>query len=132
MTRITCHEDADELLDESASLWRITAAPLVWAAHFLFCYVGAAIWCAKIGSAEGLWALRLSILGLTVLALAAIFWIGWRSRDLSTAGEVAPMELRKPRHRHRFLSHAAFLLAIISFVGVVYVAMPALFIGTCR
>ena len=38
----------------------------------------------------------------------------------------------KPEDRHRFLGHAAFLLSIISFIGVVFVSLPLLFIGGCR
>lgn len=123
---MTERTDSDEFLDESSSLWRITAGPLVWAAHFLFCYVGAAVWCAKVGA--NLAFLRLSILGLTVLALAVIAYIGWQAftREVPTA------ELHRPRHRHMFLQRAALLLAIISAIAVVFGAMPALFIETCR
>lgn len=123
---MTERTDSEEFLDESTSLWRITAGPLIWAAHFLFCYVGAAVWCAKVGT--NLTFLRLSIIGLTVLAVAAIAWVGWQA----FTREVPTRELHHPQHRHMFLARAAFLLAIISGIGVVYVAMPALFIGTCR
>ncbi|MEI4473972.1 hypothetical protein [Frigidibacter sp. MR17.24] len=128
MNRIETRDDRDELLDESATLWRITAAPVIWAGHFLLCYGGAAIWCAKLGG--GIGGLRLSILGLTLAALAAIAWNGWRG--LRASEGVAPPELSRPEHRHRFLGRAAFLLSVISAVGVAYVALPALFIASCR
>ena len=32
---------------EIESLWTLFTAPVVWALHFLVCYVGAAIFCAK-------------------------------------------------------------------------------------
>ena len=34
---------------EVESLWTLFTAPIVWALHFLVCYVGAAIYCAKPG-----------------------------------------------------------------------------------
>lgn len=128
MTGISQRQDQDEFRGATGSLFRIALAPTVWAFHFLFCYAGAAVWCAKVGTPEGVTFLRLSILGLTLLALAAIGWQGWHSYR-----QWAP-------HDHddhvegpiRFLGHAGFLLSIISFVGVVYVALPALFIESCR
>ncbi len=129
MARLSGRQDAEEFLDESSSLWRIALAPIVWAFHFLFCYGGAAVWCAKYGAVEGVTFLRLSILVLTVVALALIGWLGWRARIQWNPQDE---DTEAPEERHQFLGHAALLLAIISAVGVVYVALPALFIGTCQ
>lgn len=127
VTGISHRQDQDEFRGATGSLFRIALAPTIWAFHFLFCYAGAAVWCAKFGTPEGIAFLRLSIAGLTVLALLAIGWQGWHSYR-----QWAPHDhddhVEGP---HRFLGHAALLLSIISFVGVVYVAMPALFIGSC-
>jgi len=41
-------------------------------------------------------------------------------------------DLARKEDRHEFLGHASFLLSIISFIGVIYVAMPVLFLETCR
>ena len=132
MRRSTGHEDRDEFTDESTSLWRIAFAPTVWAFHFLFCYGGAAVWCAKFGGTPGVTFMRLSILVLTLLALGLIVWLGWRSVHQWEPHEAQAEALHSPEGRHRFLGHAAFLLSVISFVGVLYVALPALFIGSCR
>lgn len=132
MARISERADEDEFRDENRSLWRIALAPTVWAFHFLFCYCGAAIWCAKHGGVEGITFLRLSIAALTVLALAIIGWQGWRSFHQWDPHETSEAELRFPESRHNFLGHAALLLSIISAIGVIYVAMPAIFIATCR
>lgn len=125
-------QDRTEFRDESPSLWRIAFAPTVWAVHFLLCYAGGAIWCAKFGTAQGVTFLRLSVLALTVLALALIVWQGWRSAHQWEPHEPVADELHHPESRHRFLGHAAFLLALISGIGVLYVALPALFIADCR
>ena len=34
---------------EIETLWTLFTAPVIWAFHFLFCYVAAAVWCAKRG-----------------------------------------------------------------------------------
>lgn len=127
MPDISHRQDQDEFRGATGSLFRIALSPTVWAFHFLFCYGGAAVWCAKVGTQEGLTFLRLSILGLTLLALTVIGWQGWRSY-----GQWAPHDHDEHvEGPHRFLGHAGLLLSIISFVGVVYVAMPALFIESC-
>ena len=38
---------------EVETLWTLFTAPVVWAAHFLVCYVLAAVWCAKRGKIKG-------------------------------------------------------------------------------
>lgn len=127
VTGISHRQDQDEFRGATGSLFRIALAPTVWAFHFLFCYAGAAVWCAKFGTAEGITFLRLSIAALTMLALLAITWQGWHSYR-QWAPDDADDHVEGP---YRFLGHAALLLSIISFVGVVYVALPALFIGSC-
>ena len=37
------------LPEELETLWTLFTAPVVWAVHFLVCYVGAAIFCEKPG-----------------------------------------------------------------------------------
>ncbi len=131
MTQISEEQEASEFHAEATSLWRITFGPLIWAVHFVVSYGAAALICARGGSLD---ALRIGIGGGTVLALAAIVWLGWmswrqwdiiRDRDWENDGGTS-------EDRHQFLGHAAFLLAIISFIGVCYVTLPIILIGTCR
>ncbi len=127
-------EDPKEFAEEAESLWRIAFGPLFWVAHFVICYAATTLVCTKLTDIEGAMAwLRLGIAGLTILTLAGIALIGWRAwqqwdylNDYDYVHDLAIEE-----HRHEFLGHASFLLALISFVGVVYVALPALFIGSC-
>ena len=53
-------------------LWHVIAAPIVWALHFLFCYVWAAIYCEKLGRGASLDEPRVAVVVATVVALALI------------------------------------------------------------
>ena len=62
---------ADRVRKLSVSLWTLIVPPTVWAAHFLFSYLWAAIHCAKVGGFP-----RLPILyagGTIVASLTAAF-----------------------------------------------------------
>ncbi|SIO00382.1 hypothetical protein [Vannielia litorea] len=131
MSDVEQRQERREFRAEFHSLWRITFCPAIWALHFTLSYCATAIVCAKGGSVE---MLRLGIGFGTLVALAAIAWLGWRSwrqwdllNDREWENDAGSSE-----DRHQFLGHAAFLLSIISFIGVAYVALPALLIGSCR
>lgn len=128
-------EERRSFAEEADSLWRIAFGPLIWSAHFLLCYVGAAIVCARLdGTGATLAWLRLGIGGATLLALAGIAWVGWRAwRQWDFLDGFDHVHDRAvAEDRHEFLGHASFLLAVISFVGVVYVALPAAFGVGCQ
>lgn len=121
--------------EEASSLWLITLAPTLWALHFVMCYCVTAVVCEKFANLpDAVPMLRLGIGALTVIALALIAYVGWRSweqwdylDDYDYSHDKAIAE-----HRHEFLGHASFLLAIISFIGVLYVSMPAIVLEACR
>ena len=124
------------------SLWLLTVAPTVWAAHLLLCYVTAAIWCAKFAGPTGsLNGVPQAVAWYTAVALGAIAVVGWegwrRHRYPSTAlgaggTETTTHDLDSREDRHRFLGFATLLLAGLSAVGVLYAAMAATFFDTCR
>ena len=125
----------EEFREEEASLVRITLGPLVWAIHFVLSYAATAVFCAKLEAPqEAIQALRWGIAAGTVLALGVIAWLGrkawhqWRSGNEDIWEDPAGTN----EDRHQFLGHAALLLAVISFIGVTYTALPALFSATCR
>src|SRR5688572_31785214 len=66
------------LHEKNESLWLLTLSPAIWAAHFMLCYLTAAIWCAKLADPDGsLGVVRVAIAIYTVLALAGIGITGW-------------------------------------------------------
>ena len=125
--------DEREFAEESDALWQLVLGPAVWALHFLACYAAAAVWCAKAPGTD-LQPLRLGIAVGTALALALIAWAGWRAwrawdylddRDDTHGGA-------DNESRHEFLGHAGFLLCGVSFIGVLFTALPAVLLETCR
>ena len=120
--------------EEQSSLWLIALGPTIWALHFIACYAATAGVCAKLDRlAEDGWLLRAMIGTATAVALALIAWIGWRSwRQWDFLDDRNHVHHRPvTEHRHEFLGHASFLLACLSFVGVLYVALPAVFVTGC-
>jgi len=116
-----------------AGLWTLVAGPAAWALHFLACYVTAAIWCAKAAPAAPLDGARTAILAYTAVALLVIFAFGWRGWRWHRMGDEAPPHDEPTTgDRTRFVGYATMLLCGLSFVAVVYVALPAVVIGTCR
>jgi hypothetical protein len=123
--------DEREFLEAQDSLWRITLGPLIWAIHFVVCYAAAAVACAKFPGDTAIFTLRVSLGAVTLAALAAIAWLGvraWREWDYR-GPQNRPGEAED---RRQFLNHAALLLVVVSFIGVIFVALPLGFAGTCR
>jgi hypothetical protein len=116
-------------------LWRVIAAPVVWALHFLFCYVYAAVYCEKAGRDASLHEPTLVIVGATIVALALISLSThhlWKVRGRSLTDNDFEFEHNTPEERHRFLSHVALMLCALSAIAVLYVAIPMLYLSSCR
>lgn len=116
------------------SLWSFIAGPAIWVAHFLFCYIAAAIYCAKFADRDGFDVLRITIGVATIAALAGIARAGlqavdnWRQAiDADWVADADTVEMRR-----RFIGRAAFLLAGFSGVAVIYVGATVLFVSDCR
>lgn len=111
------------------TLWTLIVPPALWAAHFLFSYLWAAVSCAKVGEFARF---PVTFATGTLLALALIAasgWIAWvQSR---TPGDDPPHEQGTDIDRLRFLALATFMLAGLSFVGVIFTALPVLFLKDC-
>ncbi|CAH2404473.1 hypothetical protein [Mesorhizobium ventifaucium] len=115
------------------TLWTLFTAPVVWAAHFLVCYIGAAIYCAK-PELVGLsfTAVRAGIAAATVIALSLIAlsaWLAWRQWGFGT--DDPPHDDPTRRDRTLFQGFATLLLSGLSFIAVIFTAMPALFVTEC-
>jgi hypothetical protein len=125
--------------EQHESLWILTFAPTIWAAHFLLSYVTAAIWCAKAaGPGAGLGDVRMAIGLYTAAALSGIAivgWKGWRRQEV-TRLHTPPGEIEAAADtaadRHQFLAFSTLLLSGLSAVGTIYVALAPVFIENCR
>jgi hypothetical protein len=115
-------------------LWIVPGPLVIWATHFMLCYITAALWCGKIVGPPGpLGSARVAIAVYTAVALAGILVIGWMGHRAHALGAAdAPHDADSPEDRHRFVGYAALLIAGLSSVAVIYSAMAAVFIETCQ
>ena len=116
------------------SLWTLIIAPSVWAAHFLLCYITAAVWCAKVVGREGPLGGVTAAVGIyTALALVGIGYLGWRGyARMQTGAGKAPFATDSPRGRRRFIGFAIVLLSLLSAVAVVFTGLVVVFMNTCH
>jgi hypothetical protein len=115
------------------TLWALIASPTVWALHFLFCYVYASVLCAKAGRAEPLDEVRLAIATATVVSLLLVAVCGYFARRESLIeGDPPPHQESTDEDRLRFLAVATMLLSALSFVAILFTALPAFIFGDCR
>ena len=120
---------------EIESLWTLITAPVIWAVHFLVCYAGAAVFCARAAALGlGFDAVRIGIAAVTAVALAAILVAGVLAFRQWEYGPEDPPPHEKPTRADRvlFQGFSTLLLCGLSFVAVVYQALPALLITDCR
>jgi hypothetical protein len=114
---------------EVDTLWTLFTAPAIWAGHFLACYAGAALACAK---GWPLADIRFAVAVLTALALAGIglaALLAWRQWGF---GRFAPPHHEDSAHdRRRFQGYATLLLCGLSAVAVGFGALPAFLIAEC-
>lgn len=136
--RMTPEQEREAFGEETSSIFRIALGPTIWAVHFALSYAAVAVYCAKFATAlDPIPTFRLAVAGLTILALAGIAWTGlkafrqWNVNAKRSLRQVAVDLVEEEEGRHEFLGHAALLLAIISFVGVIFSALPVLYIPSC-
>jgi hypothetical protein len=115
-----------------SSLWTLIAPPTTWALHFLFCYVYAAIYCAKGGRLEVIGHVRAAIALATVVAILVILlcgYVAWTQSRIE--GDSPPHQQGADEDRLRFLAVATLLLAGLSFIAIVFTTLPAFIFGDC-
>jgi hypothetical protein len=119
---------------DTHSLWLLTIAPTIWAAHFLLSYITAAIWCAKLVPQGGaLGPIRTAFMAYAAAALVGIAATGWEGFRRHRHGtETTTHDLDSAEDRRRFLGFATLLLAGLSAVGVGYATLAATFFESCR
>lgn len=123
-----------DVSEKHESLWWVPAGPMVWALHFLACYGTASVWCAKYAHPDApLTPIRITIGVFTALALIGVALIGWSGyRRHKLPGGAVPHDADTPEDRYRFLGFATLLLSGLSAIAIVYEALAAVFIGSCR
>ena len=119
---------------EVESLWTLFTAPTVWAFHFVVCYVVVAIYCEK----APVWdiefdTIRMGLGIFTLIALAMILlaaYLAWRQWGFGSGDP--PHSQATDQDRRLFQGFATLLLSGLSFVAVIYVAIPLIFIAGCQ
>ncbi|WP_332304451.1 hypothetical protein [Rhizobium sp. GR12] len=117
---------------EIETLWTLFTAPVIWALHFLTCYVLAAVFCAK-AAPFSFGTMRLILAGITLAALAGIAlsaFLAWRQWGFGS--DDPPHGAATRRDRLLFQGFATLLLCGLSFVAVFFVAIPLVFMETCQ
>jgi len=113
------------------SLWRLVVPPLIWALHFIASYATVSVWCSRIASdGTPFWQVRSIIAAYSVVALSAIFVVGWIGYGKCSRGSAAPSE-DTPESRYRFLGYATLLLSSLSGVAIAFAALVAVFFRSC-
>jgi hypothetical protein len=120
--------------DLKVTLWTLIVPPTIWAVHFLFSYLWVAVTCAKSPTpGTALTGFPLATLIATIVALLGIVAAGYIARVQSeTPGDPAPHEQGTAIDRLRFLALSTRLLAGLSFVAVIFTALPVIIFGDCR
>jgi hypothetical protein len=119
---------------EVESLWTLFTGPTIWAAHFLACYIAVAIYCEKAGAAPiSFEQMRLLLVLITLLALAGIVlsaWLAWRQWGFGSGDP--PHDAPTREDRLLFQGFATLLLSGLSFVAVMFGAIPLVLIEACQ
>ena len=115
------------------SLWTFVISPAIWAAHFLFSYIAAAIWCGVVAGRGGdLGPIRAAIVAAAIVALIGIGVtgrVGWRRYmhgNVETVHHGDTVE-----DQYRFLGFTTVLISALSAVATIFVTLVTLFIRSC-
>ncbi len=123
-------------------LWVVfLAGPVIWLAHFMLVYLVVEAGCT--GDGPGLELLdppvshAVTIVATAAGALACLASARWAYRRWRSPSPVARAASRTELSRGleenvRSLAFAGFVLAMLSFVAIVFVGLPALFLPGCR
>lgn len=116
------------------SLVTMIAAPTVWALHFLLCYILVAVACAPNEDLfKSITGARIAIAVATVAGLAFCFFAGLRAwREWKAAGGEPPHDKPTEHDRERQMELASVLLSALSFLAIVFTALPVLLVADCR
>jgi hypothetical protein len=123
-----------DLPERPVLLLMLAGGPAIWVTHFLVTYATVAVACGPRGPGRGAIAsAQMLVLVYTLVALggiAVVAWHGWRRHRHGE--ETTPHDMDTPGDRHRFLGFATYLLAALSAVATVFVAVSTTLLPDCR
>lgn len=104
-------------------LTSLVAAPLIWAAHFLFCYVLVSLACAYGFGGTGIGIALATVIALALIGYTALAnYRKWRrAQQAKTPGTDIGI----------FFSLNSMLLCTVSAIALVWVAYPAAMLPVC-
>ena len=115
------------------TLWTLIVPPTVWAAHFLFCYILAATMCARGAFDLTFFSYDWIVAGVTLIALILVTGSGIIARwQEKIADDPPPHDRGTEEARLRFLAKSTELLAGLSFIAILFTALPVIFLQDCR
>jgi len=102
---------------------------MIWTVHFIASYWTIAIGCAKSMDPDSI---RMAIVAYTVVAIFLIAVVALRSYRRHRVGEATMThDFDSVEEQNRFLSFAAFLLAMLSGIATLFTALVVVFLRTC-
>lgn len=122
------------------NLFSLIVGPMVWAVHFLVVYVIIAIACAKgafYAQVYGIGVVPLIVIVVTVIAVGLIVhgivvaMRRWRG-SLGERRVMPPHDQSNKDSRRRFMAYAGLLLCGLALIATLWVALPVLFMHSCR
>lgn len=122
-----------ELVLKRKSLWHLTISPAVWLVHFTLTYVGASVWCAKLGREADLGKVRIFIAFITVFCLMPVIYQmikGYRQHQTGLSD--LPHDDDTPEDRERFLGISNFLISSLSALAILFIGFNAVIFRSCQ
>lgn len=111
------------------SLLTPIVAPVVWAAHFMACYIWAALACGRFGGFDRARTGIAILTAIATMAIAGCLAFGFHRHGRRFPDR--PNDDGTPEDRTRFMAFTTMLLAALSLVGTLYVGLTALAAGGC-
>jgi hypothetical protein len=140
MEPVTVSERANEPLNAPsgsrggiiALVLALVGAPAIWALHLLFSYLVVSLGCADRLSAPRIWVAALTVVAIV---LVAFNWWSVRERRQSGVENVLAGDVSRDGGEHaargQFLAVTGALLAVVFGIGILFTALPVLFVPTC-
>ena len=114
-------------------LWMPIVSPVIWAAHFMICYVWVALACGRPTLRGSIADADTGVAVVTAVASAAIglcWFYGFHRHARRLPDE--PNDDATPGDRTRFMAFTTMLLAGLSLIGTLFVGGAALAMGGCQ